>query len=217
MSNPKLALSLFMNSDDFKKTYGQFDIAGGFFNGTENGAQSANTNIIFDVYNKTDDGGGVTKFEIQNSNGDWQQKKDIKDPSTISQDSKARITFFVNPKQLGNDKVKIADTYNHEANVHGTPFLKTLDVLRNKGGSEFMKEWKYSSSSATNRANIPSRYNGTYGHAEAALGLNANYNNTGAQIRNQLAPAEKKRYDAIIRNNPNFYREDIINYNKVPR
>jgi RHS repeat-associated protein len=208
------ALSLFMKSDDFKNTYGQFDIAGGFFGGTENGAQSANTNITFDAYDKTDDGGGVTSFKVQDKDGNWKAVSSA-DGSKLSTDSKVNITFSVNTNQLGNNKLKVADTYNHEANVHGTPFLKTLDILRNQGGAAFMKEWKSSSSlgSRDNASTISLRYNGpSIGHAQAALGQNQNYNTTGAQIRSQLSQGEQRRYDAIIRNNPKFYKEDIKIY-----
>jgi RHS repeat-associated protein len=149
------AINLLKNSDDLKNTFGQFDLAGGFFNSDVNGEQSANTNIVFDVYNDKDGGGGHTKFEVQDADGNWNVKKDIKDPSSLSKDSKVKITFFVNTAQLNNNKLEVVDTYNHEANVHGTPFLRTLSVLRNDGGVAFMKEWKYSSSSATNKANIP--------------------------------------------------------------
>jgi hypothetical protein len=60
------------------------------------------------------------------------------------------------------------------------------------------------------------RYNGMYGHGEVALGLNQNYNNTTKQIRNQLSSADKKRYDALIKTNPAYYKNDIKVYNSVP-
>lgn len=220
MRNNKAAMAafnLFKQSDDFKNTYGQFDIAGGFFGGDKDGSQSANTNVTLDIYSNTDDGGGVTKFQVQDKDGNWQNVPTA-NGKNINSDSKVNINIFINPKQLGNDKTKIADVINHEANVHGTPFLKTLNVLRNEGGVSFMKEWKSSSSlgSRDNASTIGLRYNGpSIPHAQAALGLNPNYNATGIQVRNQLSPSDQKRYDAIIRNNPRMYRDDINIYKNV--
>jgi len=211
------AFNLFRQSDDFKNTYGQFDIAGGFFGGTEDGAQSANTNVTLNLYSETGDGGGVTKFQVQDKDGNWQNVPTA-DGKNLNSDSKVNINIFINPKQLGNDKVKIADVINHEANVHGTPFLKTLSILRDQGGAAFMQEWKSSAklSSTDNASTIALRYNGpSIPHAQAALGQNRNYNTTGVQIRNQLSPSEQKRFDAIIKNNPRYYRDDINIYRSV--
>lgn len=199
------AISLVRNSESFQKIFEPLD----------HGTLANNSDLVFESYDVTEDGGGVTKFQIQNNNGEWIWVSNKLDPATISNNSKVRILIFINPNEFGDNRVSIADVMNHEVMVHGAPLLKTLSILREYGSTAFVQEWSYSSSvtSWDNAETINTKYNGPFvGHALAALGKNEDYNNVTKDIRKQLKPQEQVKLDGIIKNNPKYYAGDIQIY-----
>ena len=211
------AAELFKKSDTFKEMYGQFDIGGeGSFFGGEAGGQSANTNVVFDVYSNAQEGGHTT-VEIQGKNGNWNtvSENGKVDPSTIDRDSKARITLQVDVN-THKTTAGFANTFNHEANAHATPFLKTLNVLRTQGGAAFTAE-----NSRSNSGSYASRGKGinTYGynishvqHGRVGVGDNNEYNRVRKELRQQMSPTQQKNYDKVVRDNLNSYQQNIPAY-----
>ena len=199
------AVSLFRNTGTFQK----------IFEPIEHGTLAHNSDLVFKFYSVTEDGGGVTKFQIQNNNGDWIWVSGRMDTTTISSESKVRILIYINPNMPGNNKVTIADAINHEVMVHGAPFLKTLSVLRDEGSTAFLEEWNYSSlvTSWDNANTINAKYNGPFvGHALVAMGMNQDYNHVTREMRKQLKPREQALLDAVIKDNPHFYGGDLKIY-----
>ena len=73
------AISLLRNSESFQKIFEPLD----------HGALANNSDLVFESYDVTEDGGGVTKFQIQNNNGEWIWVSNKLDPATISNNSKS--------------------------------------------------------------------------------------------------------------------------------
>jgi hypothetical protein len=179
------------------------------------GAQSANTNIVFDLF---DDKAakGETKLTLANSDGK-QEELYKADKSKVTSDTKAELRISIDPS-IHTTKTGFAVALNHEGSVHGGGFLKALSVLRNKGGDEFFKEWKTAGTFQVGRetsATFPTKYlTLEFTHGQVGAGANTLYNRVNKEIRNQLSPTERKGYDAKVSANIKTYSAAADTYRK---
>ena len=206
---------LYKNTDAFKEQYGIYDIANGYAGGEDAGAQSANTNIVFDLF---DDKAaqGNTSLTLANNDGKQQElwKRKL-DKSAVGKETKAELRISLDPT-IHTTKTGFAVGLNHEGSVHGTGMLKALSVLREKGGASFFDAWKQAATSpkpGDNLASFSSRYiSNEFSHGQVGAGQNLQYNSVNTQIRNQLSPTERKTYDAKVSANIKTYSVPAANY-----
>jgi RHS repeat-associated protein len=216
--NNKAAMAgfeLYKNTDAFKSQFGAYDIANGYAGGEEAGAQSANTNIVFDLF---DDKASKGNTSLTLADNEGKQKELWKlDKSAVDKETKAELRISLDPS-IHTTKTGFAVGLNHEGSVHGTGMLKALSVLREKGGAPFFDAWKQAATSpklGDNLASFSSRYiSNEFSHGQVGAGQNLQYNAVNTQIRNQLSPTERKTYDAKVSANIKTYSAPAENYKR---
>lgn len=207
----KQVMELYKTSGTFKAMLSQYDIGGeGSFFGGEAGEYANNTNVVFDVFDNKETGGGKTTMQIQNDKGEWVDAN-VANGSEISKDSKTRINVLVNPNMKeSNSLQKFANIATHELTVHGAGYMDMSNILHSTSGSDFAKYRNagnnfYFGDKSKNNILSNGYYNSWVQHAVVGMGLNGYYNS----IRQELNATLSKKGKAALPNDAKGYRGEV--------
>lgn len=189
----------------------QYDIGGegGFFGG-EAGKNANSTNVVFDVFDNKETGGGKTTMQVQNDKGDWVDANVAKG-SEVSKDSKSRINVLVNPNMKESNKFgKFANIVTHELTVHGAGYMDLSNILHGTSGSEFVQYRNagnnfYFADKSRNDITRNGYYNSWVQHGALGMGFIGYYNLIRAELNTALA----KQGNSGLPNDANGYKGEV--------